>query len=137
MRGRRGKVQQPPVVSSVIRDGAVSELDHLSRLIANLSPSEWTRPSAVGGWTIGEVAAHLDLFVGMYSRFLSIVLAGGGSSGIAKATGWLIGSIMPRAAPMFDAINGVVPKAMTRVFPPSAVKREFAAGAHKIRKHLL
>ena len=117
--------------------GALTELDHLSRLIANLSWSEWSRPSAVENWTIGDVAPHLDLLVGLYSPFLRTVLAGGGSSGVAKTIGWLTGSILPTATPIFDMINGVIPKAVDRVLSPGVVKRQFAAGARKTRKHLL
>jgi Mycothiol maleylpyruvate isomerase N-terminal domain len=130
-------IEQPPLVSSVIRDGAVTELDHLSRLIANLSSSEWSRPSAVKGWSIGDVVTHLDLVVGLYSPFLRTVLAGGGSSGVAKGIGWLTGSILPTAAPIFDMINGVIPKAVDRVLSPGVIKRQLAAGARKARKHLL
>ena len=130
-------IEQTPLVSSVIRDGAVTELDHVSMLIANLSSSEWSRPSAVEGWTIGDVATHLDLVVGLYSPFLRTVLAGGGSSRVAKAIGWLTGSILPTATPILDMINGVIPKAMNRVLPATVVKRQFAAGARKTRKHLL
>jgi hypothetical protein len=136
-RGRMTSIEQPPIVSSVIRDGAVAELDHLARVIASLSSSEWSRPSAVEGWSIGDVATHLDLVVGLYSPFLRTVLAGRGSSAVAKAIGWLTGSILPTAAPILDLINGVIPKAVDRVLSPGVVKRQFAAGARKTRKHLL
>jgi DinB family protein len=131
------KIEQPPLPLGAIRDGAVAELDHLSTLLANLSVSEWSRPSAVDGWTIGDVATHLDVFLGVYSRFLTTAFAGGGSHRVAKAIGWLIGSIMPTAAPIFDMINGYVPKTIDRVLASGAVKRQFVAGARKTRQHLL
>ena len=116
-------IEQPPLVSSVIRDGAVTELDHLCRLIANLSSSEWSRPSADQGLVNRRCGHPSGLVVGLYSPFLKTVLAGGGSSGVAKGIEWLTGSILPTAAPIFDMINGVVPKAVDRVLSPGVVKR--------------
>lgn len=126
-----------PIAPTEITDAAILELEHLTRLLAGVSANDWSRPSAARGWTIGEVAAHLDLFVGLYGRFLGAVLAGGGSNGLAKVIGWVTGSVMPSATPVFDTINAVIPKALDRVLTPQAVKTQFAAGARNVRARLL
>jgi uncharacterized protein (TIGR03083 family) len=130
-------IQELPIPPSTIKDGAIGELDHVVRLVQRLSPADWGRPSAVEAWTIGDVVVHLDLFVGIYSRMLGVILGGGGSSGLANAIGWLTGSVMPAAAPVFDSVNGALPKVVRRILAPAAMKRQFAAGARKTRESLM
>jgi uncharacterized protein (TIGR03083 family) len=131
------KIEQLPMPPSAVQECALAELDHVSRVVESLAPKEWSRRSAVERWTVGDVVAHLDLFVGMYSRFLGNVLSGGGSSPMAKLIGWLTGSILPETAPVFDTINGAVPKVMNRLLAPDHIKRQFAAGARNTRDRLL
>jgi hypothetical protein len=85
-------------------------LDQLTRLVETLSLSEWSRRSAVEAWSIGDVVTHLDLFLIVYGRMFGAIAAGAGSTRVAKTLGWLTGSIMPTAAPVFNAVNGVIPK---------------------------
>jgi uncharacterized protein (TIGR03083 family) len=130
-------IQELPIPPSTIKHGAIAELDHVVSLVQRLSPADWGRRSAVETWTIGDIVVHLDLFLGIYSRMLGVILGGGGSSGLAKAIGWLTSSVMPAAAPVFDSVNGAVPKVLGRILAPVAVKRQFAAGARKTRESLV
>ncbi len=126
-----------PIAPTEITDAAITELEHLSSLIAGLSVTDWSRPSAARSWTIGHVAVHLDLFVRLYGRFLGAVLAGRGSSRAARALGRISASVLPSAAPVFDAINAFIPRAVGCVLTPEAVKTQFAAGALNARARLL
>ena len=132
------KVEQLPIAPETIKNGALTELEHVSDVVQMLSPNDWSRPSAVAGWTVGEVVAHLDLFIGMYGRFLGIILAGGaGSSAITNLIGWLTSSVLPSAAPAFDAGNATIPKIMDRLLTREQLKRQFSAGAQRARERLL
>jgi Mycothiol maleylpyruvate isomerase N-terminal domain len=62
--------------------------------------------------------------------------ARGGSSSVARGIGWVAGSVMPSAAPLFDTMNAVIPKALGRVLSPQGVKAQFAAGARNTRRRL-
>jgi hypothetical protein len=131
------QIENLPIAPTAIRDGVLAELDHLTSLVEGLSPEDWSRPSAVRGWSVADVVAHLDVFIGMYGGFLSTVLAGRGSSTVARLIGLLIGSILPRVAPAFDAINGVIPKVVGGQLGPERVKRQFVVGAHRARQCVL
>jgi mycothiol maleylpyruvate isomerase-like protein len=56
------KIEQLPIALEIIKNGALIELEHISDLVRMLSPNDWSRPSAVAGWTIGDIVVHLDLF---------------------------------------------------------------------------
>jgi hypothetical protein len=132
------KIERLPIAPETIQNGALTELEHVRDVVQMLSPNDWSRPSSVTGWTVGEVVAHLDLFIGMYGRFLGIILAGGaGSSAIANLIGWFISSILPSAAPVFDGGNAAIPKVMDRLLRREQLKRQFSAGAQRARGWLL
>jgi uncharacterized protein (TIGR03083 family) len=130
-------IEALPILPSTVIDGAVAELEHVTRLVGHLSRRDWSRRSAVEAWTIGDVVAHLDLFLAMYRRMFGTIAAGAGSTRVAKSLGWLTGSMMPSAAPIFNAINGVIPRLMGRILSPDVVKQQFATNARKAREHFL
>lgn len=131
------EVEQLPIALSAIRHGALSELERLTKLIVNLAPAEWLLPSAVAGWTVGEVVAHLGLFLGIYNRLLARLLAGDPLARVVATLDRLALSTMPSATPIFHAVNGAIPKAVARLVPPEALQRGFMKGAGRTREVLL
>jgi hypothetical protein len=110
------KIERLPIAPEAIKHGALIEVEHISHLVEMLSPSDWSRPSAVTGWTVGEVVAHLDVIIGMYGSFLGTTMAGGfGSRRTAKLVGWFTSAILPPAVPAFDAVNATIPNVMYRL----------------------
>ncbi len=108
-------IEQLPLPPSVVGDTGLIELDRLTRPVDRLSLSDWQRPSAVEGWTDGDVVTHLDLFVGIYDRMLGTVTVGAGSTRVARTLGWLTGSVTLSVAPLFQNINGALSKVVNRM----------------------
>lgn len=131
------KIEQLPLMPSTITEGALAELEHLRWLVERLSPSDWSRPSAVEGWTIGQVVAHLDLFLAVYSRLLGTALSADASGGVAKTVGWLTESVVPSIGPIFHTVNGTLPTVMDRMLAPEVVTRQCTAGLRRTREFLL
>jgi uncharacterized protein (TIGR03083 family) len=132
------EVEQVTPGLTEVRDGALTELERLTKLIGNLAPADWLVPSAATGWSIGEVIAHLDLFLGLYHRLLGRLLAGDPWAGLVATTlDRLDLSAMPSTAPIFDAVNGAIPKAVARLMAPQVLQRWFVTGAGRTREVLL
>lgn len=131
------EIERSPLAPSTVRDGALAELEHLSGTIEHLSFSDWSQPSAVEGWTIGDVVAHLAVFLGLYNRLMGVVLYRGGSGSAATTIGRLTDTVMPASGPLFDRVYAAIPPMMNRLISPEVVKGQFAAGARKTRERLL
>jgi mycothiol maleylpyruvate isomerase-like protein len=111
-------------------------LDHVRSLIGGLAPEDWNRRSAVEAWSIGEAVVHLDLFLGTYSRFLERILNGHGSGIAAKTVGWISGSAIHAASPVFSAVNGSLPRLVAAVLPQHRITETLAAGLANTRRQL-
>jgi Mycothiol maleylpyruvate isomerase N-terminal domain len=125
-----------PVDPGLVRIGALAELDHVRSLTGRLAPEDWNRRSAVEAWSIGEVVVHLDLFLATYSRFLERILNGHGSGTVAKTVGWISGSAIPAASPVFNAVNGALPRLVAALLPQHRVAETLAGGLANTRRQL-
>jgi hypothetical protein len=121
----------------VLRSGALAELRHAAGLVNNLSPSDWSRRSVIEAWTIGQVVAHLALFLSMYRLLLRGILSAHGSSVVAGIMGQVTDVIMPAAAPTFDVMNSVLPKVVCGLFPSEALVQHLLADVERTRRTLL
>lgn len=130
------ELTQLPVNPGHIRDVALIELDKLEALVKGLSLDDWKQPSAVKGWTIGDVVAHLDLVLTLYTRLLGAVSGGAGAGKIWKAFGKLSEKAGPVASPAFNALNTAIPRIIERALAPEVVKGRFEASARNVRGEL-
>lgn len=128
--------QQLPMVPDRIRQADLSELDRLQRLIDTLSVTDWSRPSAAEGWSIGDVAAHLSLAMRLQSQLLEAAGKAKAPGGMWKAVGELSRSVAPVLAPAFHAANNAIPKLIDRTLTREAVLSQFAAAATRLRADL-
>lgn len=129
-------VPQLPVNSREIHDAAISELDRLTELVEHVPQDSWSKASAAAGWNVGDVVAHLNLALGLYTRLLSVALKGGGSSGVWKAFGQATKKLAPVASPAFNAVNNAMPRLVSSVAAPEVVRGQFQAAARKYRERL-
>lgn len=127
---------QLPVAPAQICQAALAELESLARFIPELTLDDWEKPSAVPAWTIGEVVAHLNLVLGLYSRVLDAGLAGRGSGSMWRAFGDVTKRIGPAAAPAFNAINNAVPRLVEGTLSPETIKGQFAASSRRFRERV-
>jgi uncharacterized protein (TIGR03083 family) len=133
---RFSKALQLPVPPADIRNAVLADLRMSGDFIQGLGVEDWKQPSAVAGWTIGDVVAHLNLAVGLYSRLIDLVVAGRTGSGILRKVGQLSKSVVPVAAPAFNAINSAIPKMLDRALAPEVIKGQFVAGSRSLRGKL-
>jgi uncharacterized protein (TIGR03083 family) len=125
-----------PVQPSDIRDAVLAELSRLEAFVQGLSLQDWERPSAVEGWNIGEVVAHLNLALGLYRRITGVAIRGRGSGSLWKAFGQVTEKVAPVASGAFNAMNSAIPRVMDRTLSPEVIKGQFAAGARSLRERL-
>lgn len=125
-----------PLAPRTIRDGALGEVERFTRLVERLPRTDWARPSAAVGWTVGDVVAHLALVLGLSNRLLGTIRGGGGAGPVVQTLGRLSGTVLPAAGPIFDRVNSALPKVMNRVLAPEVVKQQVVAGAHQAQEHL-
>jgi uncharacterized protein (TIGR03083 family) len=127
-------IEPVPIATNLIKASAIAELEHISRLVSAVSPDEWSRPSAVAAWTVGDVVAHLDLFIHLYDRFLGSVLMC--EAWPARIPGWLAESKLVPVARIFDTVNGAIPRAVRRLLVRDAITGQLVAGAERLRVRL-
>lgn len=133
---RFSEALQLPVPPADIRQAVLADLQTSGDFIQGLDAEAWKQPSAVTGWTLGDVVAHLNLAVGVYSRLTDLVVAGRTGSGILRKAGQLSKSVVPIAAPAFNAINSAIPKMLDRALAPEVIKGQFVAGSRSLRDKL-
>ncbi|HVA22930.1 MAG TPA: maleylpyruvate isomerase N-terminal domain-containing protein [Chloroflexota bacterium] len=129
--------EQLPIALTTIRDGALLEMERLRNAVESLTVAEWQVPSAASGWTIGEVVAHLDLFLGIYHRLLARLLAGDRLARLATTVDRLALSALPSATPIFNTVNGAIPKALARSVSAEALQTRFVKSAARTGDVLL
>jgi uncharacterized protein (TIGR03083 family) len=122
---------QLPVAPSLIRQAALQELDRLNTFVQGLPFDDWSKPSAAGGWSIGDVIAHLNLTVGLYNGILRAGAKGWGSSSAWKTFGEMTEKLMPKASPAINALNSALPRLVRGALSPEVIKGQFAAGTRK------
>jgi uncharacterized protein (TIGR03083 family) len=125
---------QLPVAPSSVRTVALSELERLNTFVQSIALEDWSKPSAVKGWTVGDVVAHLNLALGLYGRLLSTVTAGNGAGTLWKAFGQVTKSMAPVAGPAFHAINSAIPRVIDRALAPEVIKAQLAASSRTVRE---
>jgi uncharacterized protein (TIGR03083 family) len=130
------ELAQLPVNPSHIRQVALNELDRVEGIVKDLSLDEWKLKSAVEGWTIGDVVAHLDVGLTLYARLLEAVSGGAGAGTVWKAFGKFGEKVAPMAGPAFNAVNTAIPRIIEGMLSPEVVKGRFEAGARKVRTQL-
>lgn len=130
------ELEQLPVNPGHIREVALTELDRLEGIVRDLSLEDWKLKSAVEGWTIGDVVAHLDVGLTLYARLLEAVSGGAGAGKVWKAFGKFGEKVAPVAAPAFNAVNTAIPRIMERTLAPEVLKGRFEASARKVRGQL-
>ncbi len=130
------ELEQLPVNPGHIRDVARIELDNLEAVVKDLSLEDWKKMSAVSGWTIGDVVAHMDLALALYARLLQAVSGGAGAGKVWKAFGKLGEKVGPVAGPAFSAVNTALPRIIERALAPEVVKGRFESDARKVRDQL-
>jgi len=127
---------QLPVAPSQVRAAALAEVERLAAVVAGISDSDWTAASAVSGWTIGDVVAHLNLALALYSRVIDAALGGSGGGKLWKAFGDFTQKAVPAAAPAFNAVNNAVPRLLRNALSPEVIKGQLAASARGLRQRL-
>src|SRR5947209_1214731 len=125
-----------PVMPGSIKDAVLTELGRIETFVRDLSLQDWEKPSAAAGWSIGDVVAHLNLALGVYSRVLDAIVAGRGSGTAWRAFGRLTQTAAPLGSPVFNALNRAIPRVMDRALSPEVLKGQFAAGARSLREKL-
>src|SRR5947209_5635428 len=127
---------QLTVAPSSVRTVALSELERLTDVVQSISLDDWSKPSAVKDWSIGDVVAHLNLALGLYGRLLSTVVAGNGAGTLWKAFGQVTKSVAPMAGPAFHAINSAIPRVIDRALAPEVIQAQFAASSRTVRERI-
>jgi uncharacterized protein (TIGR03083 family) len=133
---RFSEALQLPVPPADIRNAVLIDLRTAGDFIQSLSLEQWQQPSAVAGWTVGDVVAHLNLAVGLYSRLTDLVVAGRTGSGLLRKAGQFSKSVVPVAAPALNALNNAIPKILDRALAPEVIKGQFTAGSRSLREKL-
>ena len=127
---------QLPVPPADIRNAVLTDLRTAGDFVQELSAEDWKAPSAVGEWSVGDVVAHLNLALGVYSRLTDLVVSGRTGSGILRKAGQLSKSVVPAAAPALNALNSAIPKLLDRALAPEVIKGQFVAGSRTLREKL-
>lgn len=127
---------QLPVAPNQVKQVALEEIDDLGRFVAGLTGEDWTKPSAVNGWTVEDVVAHLNLALGLYGRLLDAAFAGRGGGRAWKAFGELSKKAGPTVSSAFNAVNSAIPRAISGALSPEVIQGQFAAGERKVRERV-
>jgi len=127
---------QLPVAPGSVRTAALAELGRLGDLVQKLTLEDWPKPSAVSGWSIGDVVAHLNLALAVSGRLINAVTAGKGSGRVWKTIDQLGQKVAPVAGPAFNAINSALPRAIDRALSPEVIKGQFATSSRTFRDTL-
>ncbi len=127
---------QLPMAPSHVRTATLTELGRLGSLVQDLTLEDWTKPSAVAGWTIGDVVAHLNLALALSGRLLNAAAAGKGSGRVWKTVDQLSQKVAPVATSAFNAINSALPRAIDRALSPEVIKAQFATSSRTFQDRL-
>ena len=133
---RFSEALQLPVPPADIRQAVVADLQRAGDFVQALSPDDWKTPSAVAEWSVGDVVAHLNLALSVYSRVTDLVVSGRTGSGLLRKAGQLSKNVIPVAAPAFNALNSAIPRVLDRALAPEVIKGQFAAGSRTLREKL-
>lgn len=133
---RFSEALQLPVPPADIRNAVLADLQNAGDFIGTLGAEDWKRPSAVTQWTVGDVVAHLNVAMSLYSRLTDLVVAGRTGSGLLRKVGQFSKNVVPVAAPALNAINSAIPKVLDRALAPEVIKGQFAAGSRSLRERL-
>ena len=128
---------QLPMAPSRIRSAALAELGRLGGQVQEITLQDWTKPSAVAGWTIGDVVAHLNLSMALHGRLLSAVVAGKGSGNVWKTVGQLSERVLPFASPAINALNSAIPRVIDRALSPEVIKAQFVSSSRTLQDKLM
>lgn len=128
--------EQLPMIPDRIRQAALAELDRQARMVGAIRASDWSRPSAAAGWSVGDVVAHLSLAMRLQSQLLGATTAGKSTGGIWKTMGELTRAVAPTVAPALHAVNSAIPKLLDRTLTQEAVVRQFESAAAGLRERL-
>lgn len=133
---RFSEALQLPVPPADIRNAVLTDLQTAGDFVQRLSAEDWKIASAVPGWTLGDVVAHLNLGLSVYSRLTDLVVAGKTGSGLLRKAGQLSKNVIPVAAPALNALNSAIPKMLDRALAPEVIKGQFVAGSRSLRDRL-
>jgi uncharacterized protein (TIGR03083 family) len=127
---------QLPVLPSGIKEAVQAEIVGLATFVKDLSLTDWEKPSATAGWSLGDVVAHLDLALGLYGRVLDAIVAGHGAGTAWRAFGQLTKRAAPLGSSVFNAINSALPRMMGGALSPEVLKGQFEANCRGLREKL-
>lgn len=127
---------QLPMAPSTVRAAAQSEAVRLNTFVQQLPLEAWTEGSAVKGWTIGDVVAHLNLALGAYGRLLEAVHAGKGAGSLSRALGRVTRTVSQVGGPAYHSLNSALPRLIDRALAPEVIKGQFAAGTRRLEERL-
>jgi uncharacterized protein (TIGR03083 family) len=128
---------QLPVAPGSVRTAVLAELGRLGAVVQDLTLDDWSKPSAVEGWSIGDVVAHLNLALGLSGRLLDAVVAGRGSGRVWKTVGEFSKKFGPIASPAVNAVNRTLPRVIDRALSPEVIKAQFAASSRTLQEKIL
>jgi uncharacterized protein (TIGR03083 family) len=127
---------QLPIRPAGIREAVLAEIAGLTTFVRDVPLTDWKKPSSAAGWTIGDVVAHLNLALGLYSRVLDAIVAGRGAGTVWRAFGELTKKAAPVGSPVFNAINSALPRMIGGALSPEALKGQFAANCRTLQEKL-
>jgi uncharacterized protein (TIGR03083 family) len=125
-----------PILPSSISEAVLAEIAGLAAFVPTISLADWGNPSAAAGWSIGDVVAHLNLALGLYSRVLDAIVAGRGAGSLWRAVDQLTTRAAPLGSPVFNVINRALPRMMGGALSPEVIKGQFAASCRTFREKL-
>ncbi|HLJ67590.1 MAG TPA: maleylpyruvate isomerase N-terminal domain-containing protein [Chloroflexota bacterium] len=125
-----------PMAPGGIVQAAVDELARLTVFVQQLALEDWSKPSAVAAWTIGDVVAHLNLTLSLYTRLVGAVVSGKGAGSAWKAVSRLTAKAMPAGAPVFNTLNSAIPRVVGKALAPEVVRGQFEASARRFGEKL-
>ncbi|MBV9282051.1 MAG: maleylpyruvate isomerase N-terminal domain-containing protein, partial [Chloroflexi bacterium] len=127
---------QLPMDPSQVRTATVAELGRLDAFVQGLSLDSWSKPSAVPGWTVGDVVAHLNLVLALSGRLVDAVVSGKGSGSVWRALDRVGQRVGPVAGRAFDALNTSLPRVIDRALSPEVIKGQLATSARTFGEKL-
>jgi uncharacterized protein (TIGR03083 family) len=123
--------EQLPMAPADIRAADLAEVERIGSFVQTLTIEQWKKASAVAGWTIGDVVAHLNVVLGLYRVGLGAVHAGKGSGGMWQKLGEWSAKVPPSATSALHSINRAVPRLIDSALSPEVIKGQCAAGLRR------
>ena len=127
---------QLPMAPNIVRGAAQAELDRLDSFIPHLKKEDWAKPSAVSGWTVGDVVTHLNLGLLLYGPILSAAVSGKGPGGMWEKVGEITKAVAPTASPALNAINSAIPRLVDRTLSQDFIKGQLLSSSRSFRSKL-